>query len=340
MPAVSVLLPVRDAASTLPAALESVLGQTLPDLEVVVADDGSTDGSTSVVETFARRDARVRLLRRPARGLVTALNAGLEECRAPLVARMDADDLCDRDRLAVQAAFLAARPELGVAGCLVAAERIDGAPVTHGMARYLAWQNAVREPHDIARQRFIESPLVHPSIVARRSVLLEAGGYREGPFPEDYDLWLRLLAAGVRLAKVDRVLLTWRDHGGRATRTDRRYAPERFRALKVAHLQAGPLASGPPVIVWGAGLEGKALIRELRAAGIPVPFAVEVDPGKIGQQIHGARVIDHAGLEAALAALPGAIVLVAVGVPGARAPIRAALDAQRLEEGASYYFLC
>src|SRR4051812_13093368 len=93
-PRVSVLLPARDAAATVDEAMASVLGQTLPAFEVIAVDDGSADDTAARLEAWAARDARVRLLRCPARGLVATLNEGLAACRAPLVARMDADDLC------------------------------------------------------------------------------------------------------------------------------------------------------------------------------------------------------------------------------------------------------
>jgi hypothetical protein len=336
---VSVLLPVRDAASTLDDAVASVLGQTLPDLELVAVDDGSTDDSAARLDGWAARDRRVRVLRRPRAGLVPALQAGLAACRASLVARMDADDLCHPERLAEQVAFLSRHPAVAVVATLVDGRTLDGRPLARGMARYLDWSNQLRAPDEIARERFVESPLVHPSVLLRRAVLAEAGGYRAGDFPEDYELWLRLLARGAVLAKVPRVLLTWREHPARATRSDPRYAPAGHRALKVEALLAGPLASGAPVVFWGAGLEGKPLLRALRAHGRGAVAVVDIDPRKVGNRVHGARVVPPAALPALLAAHPGALVLVAVGVPEARPEIRAQLQALGLTEGDRFYFL-
>jgi GT2 family glycosyltransferase len=333
-----VLLPVRDGAATLDAALDSVLGQTLPALEVVAVDDGSGDDSAARLAAWAGRDPRVRVLRRAPGGLVAALNDGLAACRAPLVARMDADDLCHPERLAAQLAFLEDHPAVGVVGTLVEGCTLEGGPLGRGMARYLAWSNELRDPAAIARARFIESPLVHPSIMARRSVL--AAGYRDGPFPEDYELWLRLLGAGVAMAKVPRVLMTWREHPARATRRDPRYRPARHRALKVAALLSGPLAQRPPVVFWGAGLEGKPLLRALRAEGCGIPAVIDLHPRKLGNTIHGAPVVPPPALPALLARTPGTLVLVAVGVPAARAGIRADLEALGLEEGRQFFFLC
>jgi hypothetical protein len=172
----------------------------------------------------------------------------------------------------------------------------------------------------------------------RRS-LLDEGGYRDGPFPEDYELWLRLLARGVALGKVPRVLLTWREHPARATRRDPRYAPRSHRSLKVNALLEGPLRAGPPVLFWGAGLEGKPILRELRARGCDVRAVVDIDPRKIGNRIHDTPVVPRAAAAAIVARHPELLVLIAVGVPEARADIRADLAALALTEGERAFFL-
>src|SRR5262245_53257544 len=132
-------MPVRDAAATLDAAVESVLAQSERALELVAVDDGSTDGSLERLRAWTARDARVRVLRSPGHGLVAALNAGLADCRAPLIARMDADDVAHPERLAAQRSLLNTRPDLMVASCLVEAVTLDGAPAPPGMSRYVGW---------------------------------------------------------------------------------------------------------------------------------------------------------------------------------------------------------
>ena len=115
-PAVSILLPVRDEEQHLPATLASLRRQTLEDWELVVVDDGSTDHTPQLLRAAAAGDARIRVLSRPAEGLVSALNAGLEACRAPLVARMDGDDVCHPRRLALQSDYLHRHPETLLVG--------------------------------------------------------------------------------------------------------------------------------------------------------------------------------------------------------------------------------
>ncbi|HEY1534597.1 MAG TPA: glycosyltransferase family A protein, partial [Polyangiaceae bacterium] len=118
-PEISILLPAFDAATTLEAALRSMQRQTEPSWECVVVDDGSRDRTLELARAAGRADARVRVVARPHAGIVAALQAGLAECRAPLIARMDADDLMSRRRLQLQRRALDEAPELAAVGCHV-----------------------------------------------------------------------------------------------------------------------------------------------------------------------------------------------------------------------------
>lgn len=325
-PRVSVLLAVRDGAATLQSALASIRRQTLRELELVVVDDGSRDGSDELVARAAREDSRIVLHRQPPRGLACALNAGLRRCRAALIARMDADDLAARDRLALQVDYLESHPEVAAVGGQI---RIAPAwMVSEGMARYQAWQNAILDPAAHRRELFVESPLCHPSVMLRRTALEAVGGYREDEaWPEDYDLWLRIDETGGALAKLDRCLLVWRESAGRLTRTAPAYRRERFLPLKLHHL-ARRLA-GRHVLVWGAGLEGKPWLRALQAESLLDEVAIDLDPRKLGQRIHGARVVPPERLGPPSSER---LVLVAVGAPGARSQIRAYLSGRGYRE--------
>jgi glycosyltransferase involved in cell wall biosynthesis len=322
-PRVSVLLPVRDAAAFLEEAFGSLRAQTLADHEVLAVDDASRDESPRLLASLARQDPRIRVLRPEAPGLVAALNAALARARAPYVARMDADDRAAPERLLRQARRLDQDPGTDVLGCRVAL----GEEAGPGMRAYVAWSNALLDHDAIVRDLFVESPLVHPTVMMRREALLALGGYRAFDGPEDYDLWLRAHAAGLRFAKLDEPLLFWRDGKARLTRTDPRYAPARFLALKLGHLERA-LAERPAVL-WGAGKTGKGWARALLGRGHRVAAFVEVDPRKLGQTIHGAPVLPVS----AAGAFPGALHLIAVGQPGARERIRGEAARLGLREG-------
>jgi len=330
-PRLSILLTVRNEERFLPAALASLWRQTLRDWELVAVNDGSNDATAALLDAAAARDPRIRVLHRPPIGLVAALNLGLAACRAPLVARMDGDDVCHPRRLAVEVACLDAHAEVTLVACRV--HHIPRQLLTDGMRAYESWQNSLLHHEQIVRDLYVESPFVHPSVIFRRDAVCAVGGYRDAGWPEDYDLWLRLARAGARFARVPEVLFFWRDRPERYTRTSPSSSLAAFRACKAHHLRRTFLAEADAVTLWGAGIEGKAWRRTLLAEGITVRRWIEVDPRKLGQVIHGAPVFGIEQLR------PGdGRTLITVGVKGARAQIREFAAARGLSEGID--FLC
>jgi cellulose synthase/poly-beta-1,6-N-acetylglucosamine synthase-like glycosyltransferase len=327
-PAVSVLLPAFNSAGTLGACLASLGRQTLRNWECVLVDDGSTDATAAMAAAAAARDARIVLVRLPHGGIVEALNAGLVRCRAPLVARMDADDVMHRDRLAAQAAALDADPGLDAVGCHV--RIFPRAGLTPRRREYEAWLNGIRDAGDLARNAFVECPVAHPSLVMRAG--LAATGYRDSGWPEDYDFVLRALGAGRRIGVVPQRLLAWRDSPGRLSRRDARYAIPRFTACRAHHLAAGFLRGHGRYVLWGYGRTGRMLRAALAAHGLHPSHIVEIKRGRLGQTIHGAPVVPPE----ALAALRGTPIVVSVAREGPRAEIRAALARMGFVETRDY----
>ena len=254
----------------------------------MVVDDGSRDATRAVAEAFARRDPRFRVVATPPRGIVAALNEGLARCSAPFVARLDADDWMHRDRLALQAAALDAEPTLSGVGCHV--RIFPRAGMQPGLREYERWLRSIDSAARVRAERFVECPLPHPTWMLRREAATRLG-YRDRGWPEDYDLLLRLLATGARLGVVPRRLVAWRDGAARLWRTGASYAPERFLACKAHHLAAGPLRGVDAYLLWGYGETGRRLRRALETEGKRAAWIVEVHPRRIGNAIHGARVV-------------------------------------------------
>lgn len=332
-PLVSILLPVRDGAATLGRARRSLAGQTFADWELIAVDDHSSDATPVVLAEWAGTDARVRVVRPGAAGLVPALAAGLAVARGAFVARMDADDEADPRRLERQLAALRADASLGLVGCRV---RFGGDPVAQaGYARHVEWLNGLITPEEIALNRFVESPLAHPSVMFRRELLSQLGGYREGDFPEDYELWLRWLEAGVRMAKVPEELLVWHDSPGRLSRRDARYSPEAFFRIKAGFLAREVVRRlhGRAVWVWGAGRPTRKRAALLGTHGVRAAGYIDIDPRKAGRVIAGAPVVAPADMPSP----KGALVLGYVTNPGARELIRTELRARGYAEGRDFF---
>jgi glycosyltransferase involved in cell wall biosynthesis len=331
LPAISVLLPHRDAAETLEEAAASVLADMGADDELVLVDDGSSDEGPAIAASLAARDARVRSISSGGVGIAGALMRGLVECRGVWIARMDADDISLPGRLAAERALLESDPSLGVAATQV---EPFGAKVAQGISRYVDWQNGLVTAADHARSIFVESPICHPSAMIRRSALEAVGGYHAGEFAEDYDLWLRLLEAGWGIAKVPRVLLRWRIHGQNTTWNDPRLSLAALRRLRARHLAR---RIDRPFGIWGAGAEGRRLARELDENGARVSFFIDIDPLKIGRTRRGAPILTvDAGLDRARN--ERALMVVAVAAAGARDIVRGRLAGRGFVEG--HDFVC
>lgn len=325
---ISVLMPVHNAGSWLQLAVDSVLRQSWRAFELLLIDDRSNDGA---IETLPA-DPRVRILRAPRAGIVAALNRGLQHAVGDWIARMDADDVCSPERFAVQMEHARRNPRLDIVGARIA---LLDAPVEGGWSRYAQWSNGLTEPSDIFREMFVESPLVHPTLLMPTALLRRLGGYSEGDFPEDYELWLRAAAAGCRFGKPAQVLLHWRDHGQRLTRCDPRYAPARFLALKARHLASWRLA-GRPVWIGGAGPGGRRLHDALGVHQVNVLGFVDVHPRRVGGLKRGLPVWSTTRLRRPMVEGFG---LFAVGSPGARERVREEMAQTPLREGEDWIFV-
>lgn len=250
-PSLSVLLPVRDAAPWLQAALASLWRQTERDFEVIAVDDGSRDASPAILDEAARGERRLRVFHRTASGLPETLRFACTQARAPLLARQDADDLSHRGRFALQRAALAAQPGIDVVSSRV--RLFPSGAVGAGMRRWNVWHDSLLTHEQLYAERLIDVPLLNGAAMLRRRAVENAGGWRERGGPEDMDLWLRLFAQGSRFAKSPRRLYAWRQHPGSSTRTDPRYSHERFIALKVEELDRTLLAGRAPATLIGVG---------------------------------------------------------------------------------------
>ncbi|HEU5073502.1 MAG TPA: hypothetical protein VFU02_05005, partial [Polyangiaceae bacterium] len=234
-------------------------------------------------------------------------------------------------RLELQLAELVRRPTLAGVGTHV--RIFPRAGLSAGRLAYETWLNSIASSTDVWRQRFIECPLAHPTWLFRTE-LMQRFGYRDNGAAEDYDLLLRLLARGMEFGVVPERLHDWRDHAERASRRDARYGQDRFTWLKALHLSTTVLRGHGEYVLWGYGATGKALRHDLVLLGHRPAYIVEVHPGRLGQRIHGAPVVEPAELRR-LRDFP---LIVSVAGASARSQIRAALDQLGFVEADHYVF--
>ena len=333
MPRVSILLPVRNAEGTLERAVNSCLTQSYTDLELIIIDDFSTDGSPAIAEKFSSIDPRVALIHLGKHsGVAAAVEAGRRAANGEFVARMDADDVSCPERISRQVELLDRESVLSGCGTAV---RLIGAPESdpgRGFAEHVRWVNSLGSPAQLAAERFIDSPLVNPTSMVRSRVLDSLGGYSDPEWAEDYDLWLRLLEEGHQLLNIQERLLDWHDSGERLTRSSARYSADMFSRAKAHYLSRVPAVAASGVEIAGAGPVGKRLARNLAAKSVRIGCFYEVNPRRLGERIAGIEVRDHPVMH-----YGEAVLLAAVGLPGARARIRGLALAAGYREGVDFF---
>lgn len=327
---VSVVLPFKNEARWLPDALRSLKRQTLERFEVVLVNDGSTDDSAGIVHECCQGDGRFRSVESEGAGLVSALNTGLEAARGEWVARLDADDFCHPQRLALQLVLALALGERSVVSCKVRC--FPEKAVSAGYRGYEKWLNSLVSHDRICRDIFVESPVAHPSAFFHREAVIRAGGYRDLGLPEDYELWLRLWSMGFRFEKVPRVLLGWRERPDRFSRRSPCYSLSSFYRTKAMYLSMLPLFRERRVVFAGSGQTARRLSRLMTAEGFKIEAFLCADPGQDGGTLRGVPVVDSERI-GEYAGLP---VVAASREQGARERIRNFLTDRGLVEGQDF----
>lgn len=186
-PVVSVLMPLLNGGRTLERCIESVVAQTFGDWEFIMIDDGSTDGSHEIVRSFMEKDERIKLvINKERKGLASSLNIGISSSRGTYIARIDADDRWEKDKLEAQLDFLDTHEGYGLVGTnAVVHDEETGRRTTE------------IEPgtdEEIKKTILFRNPFIHSSILVRKALLDTFGHYTASiPYAEDYDLWFRLV---------------------------------------------------------------------------------------------------------------------------------------------------
>jgi len=294
---ISVILPAYNAEKTLAEAVTSTLNQTHKDLEVILIDDGSQDGTLALARDLAKIDPRIRVYARHHEGLPAALNYGLSQARGAWIARMDADDIMLPRRLKAQLEYIrnSCRPNETILGSQV--EIFSETQDNPGWSRYQSWLNGLINAQEHRTDIFIDAPIAHPTYFANKDVFKRLKGYRQGPFTEDYDLLLRADETGINLEKVPEILLRWREHEQRLTHTSETLSEQGLRRLKVQHLrrrhQNTSLGANRAWTIWGVGPKGKRWLKLLLEAGLPVVAAVDIAKNKHGRSLRGGKIPVH-----------------------------------------------
>lgn len=324
----SIILPFFNARLTLETALQSLLNQTYQDFELILIDNNSNDGSVAIAARYADKDPRIKLLSEPCQGVVFAANTGMKAATGEYIARMDADDIAHPERLEKQIEHLESNSVIAISATQVnyKTENSDLSDFAH----FVEWSNNMTSWNDICQNRFVEFPVVNPTLMFRKSILDQVGFLKEGEFPEDYEWFLRAIAYGHKIEKLPLPLLDWNDSSSRLTRTDPRYQSDAFFRIKTEYL-AKHLTSinQTKVWIWGAGKLGLNRSQLLLKHGIEIMGYIDIKKGK---QLKGFTCVHFEDIQ--METQP--FILSYITNRNKRDEVRSFLNAKGYQEGKNY----
>lgn len=325
----------RDAQETIGDALQSLREQTLSARDVLVVLNGCQDKTKDVVKSFAKDWPELKFFETPAEGGVAlAVKEGCKQAQGEFIVRMDADDVCEANRFAVQVEVIN-REQADLVTSRV--EVLDA--IGAGLKEYVGWANRLLQSEDFARERFIESPVIQPSVMMRRESYQLAGGYRVESGPEDYELWLRMLSKGMRFHQASETTLYWRDSMERLTRTHEDYSKVAMASVRARYLAFLPQVRERGVTLAGAGPTGRRLAKLLKSEGVQVRGFYDVNPKWIGRQIYGLPVWGPSQLGVRFEEEQVPVLLGCVGHAG-RERVRALVKGVGYREGVDFFACC
>lgn len=276
---ISVILPYFNAEPTLDRAIQSILDQTFEDFELILINNNSIDGSFDIAASFAQQDTRIKCLNEQQQGVVYAANTGMKAASGKYMARMDADDVAHPQRLEQQVIHLESNPAISISATQVNYKTNN--PKIGEFQHFVDWSNSLNSRNDIYANRFVEFPVVNPTLMFRKELLHDIGYLKNEDFPEDYEWFLRAIEAGHMVEKLPKPLLDWHDSENRLTRSDLRYRNDAFFKIKTEYLTRHLKAiSQTKVWIWGAGKLSLKRSQFLLDHGIIIEGYIDIKAGK------------------------------------------------------------
>lgn len=328
---ISILLPVYNAAPFLPECLDSILDQSIESWELIAIDNNSSDGSLGILQAYANKDSRIRVLNNQPNSIITALRKGLEISSGQWITRMDADDRMASEKLELMQKTLHQHGNGHLAVGLV--EYFSQGKLGEGYRRYASWLNELTLQNKNFDDRYKECVIPSPCWMCSRADLIRCGAFDADRYPEDYDLAFRFFRGGLKVIGVPKVLHYWRDYSSRSSRTSENYSDNRFLELKVDYFQQLDHDSKRPLALWGAGKKGKQIAKLLLKKNRSFHWLTN-NPAKIGHDIYGQKLVAFSFLTE----LVDPQIVISVAAPDGQVEIRDYLEGHGFGKEGVFWF--
>ncbi|MDH5476642.1 MAG: glycosyltransferase, partial [Cyclobacteriaceae bacterium] len=292
-----------------------------------------TDNGTSIVESYAKRDDRIKLFNNDGKGIIEALRTGFQHCKGELVTRMDSDDVMTPDKIEVLSELLVNKGRGHIA--IGQVKYFSESGIGDGYDKYARWLNLMISEGSNFKEIYKECVIPSPNFMVYKDDLIKCGAFQSDKYPEDYDLTFRFYKNNLVCIPCDRLTHHWRDYSTRSSRTDNHYSNDYLLDIKIHYFLALDYDASRPLAVWGAGGKGKFIAKKLTENNIPFHWICD-NPNKIGHTIYGNKMfnIDY------LVTLQNPQSIVSVASEQAQKEIRMYLDQQNMKAMKDYFFFC
>ncbi|MBD0823096.1 glycosyltransferase family 2 protein [Aestuariibaculum marinum] len=332
-PLISILTPFKNTEQYLTNCIESIINQSYTNWELLIVDDNSTDGSYSLVRSFAEKDSRIKLFKNTGSGIIDALRLGFNESSGDYITRMDSDDLMPQNKLEVLLNNLLEHGKQHVATGLVNYFSKDG--ISDGYSKYETWLNGLTKTGDNYSEIYKECVIPSPCWMIHREDFINCDGFNPNRYPEDYDLTFRFYKHSYKIIPCNKLLHYWRDYQTRTSRTHDNYAENTFLDIKMHYFLELDYDKNRTLVVWGAGWKGKTIAKTLLKKNIPFEWICN-NPQKIGKHIYDQEMKPFRHLEHIKQ--PQSIITVAN--PKAQIKIKTYFENQQMYPMSDYFFFC
>jgi len=332
-PLISIIVPFKNTEAHLAECLDSVISQTYINWELVIVNDNSEDSSYSIVENYANKDKRIKLLNSPGNGIIEALRYAYSNTKGEFITRMDSDDIMTPDKLGTlhESLLHFGKGHIALGQVHYFSENGIGA----GYKNYEEWLNALTESGTNFSEIYKECAIPSPCWMLHRDDLDRVDAFEPDRYPEDYDLAFRCYSKGFKCIPCNSVLHHWRDYAYRTSRTHEHYAQNHFIDIKLHYFLELDYDSARPLTLWGAGDKGKTVAKLLIEKEVPFYWICD-NPNKIGKDIYDNRLLDFKFLKQ----LDRPQSIITVANSQAQVEIREYLNLQDMKPMQDYFFFC
>jgi len=275
-------MPTKNAEKHLEECLESIISQKYKNWELLVVNDNSTDKTQNILETFSKKDARIKAFKSQGNGIIDALKLAYKNSKGNFITRMDSDDIMPAEKLKLMFEAIQKNPNTLITGYV---KYISDSELKGGYIYYQNWLNSLCNTDSHYNEIYKECVIPSPCWLVSKEIFELCGAFNSNTYPEDYDLTFRFYEKKTPIISLQEDLHIWRDHNDRASRNDDNYSDNSFLDIKTEYFLKLDYDKSKKLVLWGAGKKSKNLAQLLLKNRIEFIWACN-NPNKINHTIY------------------------------------------------------